>query len=91
MATLHTAVPTDADALLLVDIDLGILAAEDERFAEYEQQIRQEYRHVPELLFRDKRREILRTFLERPRLYCTSHFHERLDVQARVNLRRAVA
>lgn len=91
MATLHTAVPTDADALLLVDIDLGILAAGDKRFAEYEQQIRQEYRHVPGLLFQYKRREILRTFLDRPRLYSTSHFHDRLEDQARANLRRAIA
>lgn len=90
MVTLHTAVPTDADALLLVDIDLSILGAGEKRFAEYEQQIRQEYRHVPGLLFQYKRREILRSFLDRPCIYGTAHFHQQLEERARDNLRRAI-
>ena len=91
MATQHTAVPTHADALLLVDIDLGILGLGKERFAEYERQIRQEYRHVPGLLFQYKRRKILRGFLDRPFIYGTALFHQRLEERARDNLRRAIA
>ena len=40
MATTHDAQLKDADACLLVDIDLSILGAEPARFDEYEQQIR---------------------------------------------------
>lgn len=91
MATRHTAVPIGADEQLLVDIDLAILGAGEERFAQYEQQIRREYAHVPGFIFRPKRRAILRTFVERARIYSTGFFHERLEQAARRNLQRAIA
>ena len=88
MATRHTAVPSGQDDRLLVDIDLSILGAERARFDEYEQQIRREYAYVPGFLFRRKRREILTGFLDRPAIYSTPHFHDRLEARARDNLRR---
>ena len=91
MATRHTAVPTGRDEQLLVDIDLSILGAQRARFDEYEQQIRKEYAYVPGFLFRRKRREILKGFLDRPAIYSTPHFHDRLEARARDNLRRATA
>jgi predicted metal-dependent HD superfamily phosphohydrolase len=91
MATLHTAMPVLADEQLLVDIDLSILGAEAERFAEYERQIRQEYSFVPKWLFRRKRRAILQGFLDRPAIYGTAHFRAKLEQRARENLRQAIA
>ena len=91
MATRHDHVPVPADACLLVDIDLAILGAPRERFDEYERQIRAEYAHVPEPIFREKRGEVLRAFLERPAIYATPALHDRLEAAARVNLARAVA
>jgi predicted metal-dependent HD superfamily phosphohydrolase len=88
MATRHDAVPVDADAQLLVDIDLSILGAERERFDEYERQIRAEYAFVPALIFNAKRRQILRSFLDRPRIYSTPAFSV-LEATARANLARA--
>ena len=88
MATRHTAVPSAQDERLLVDIDLSILGAERARFDECEQQIRREYAYVPGFLFRRKRREILKGFLDRPAIYSTPHFHDRLEARARDNLRR---
>ena len=88
MATRHTAVPSGRDEQLLVDIDLSILGAERARFDEYEQQIRKEYAYVPGFLFRRKRREILKGFLDRPAIYSTPHFHAALEARARDNLRR---
>lgn len=90
MATCHAALPASDDARLLVDIDLSILGADQERFDEYEVQVRQEYAWVPGLLFRRKRREILQGFLARPRLYETDWFEQRLEAQARSNLQRSV-
>jgi predicted metal-dependent HD superfamily phosphohydrolase len=90
MVTRHTGVPTRADEQLLVDIDLSILGANEQRFAEYERQIREEYSFVPGWLFKRKRRAILRSFLDRPRIYGTQHFHDALDAAARANLRRAI-
>jgi predicted metal-dependent HD superfamily phosphohydrolase len=86
MATRHTAVPSGRDEQLLVDIDLSILGAERGRFDEYEQQIRKEYAYVPGFLFRRKRREILKGFLDRPAIYSTPYFHDALEARARENL-----
>ncbi len=91
MATRHTAVPSGRDEQLLVDIDLSILGAERDRFDEYEQQIRQEYAYVPGFLFRRKRREILKGFLDRPAIYSTPYFHDALEARARDNLHRVTA
>ncbi len=91
MATRHTSVPSAGDAQLLVDIDLSILGADAQRFAQYEQQIRAEYAFVPEVLFRTKRKEVLQSFAERPRIYGTEYFHAALEARARANLARAVA
>jgi predicted metal-dependent HD superfamily phosphohydrolase len=75
---------------LLVDIDLAILAADAPRFAEYEQQIRAEYRWVPSLIYRAKRRAVLQSFMERDVIYSTPVFRERLEAAARRNLKQAL-
>ena len=90
MATRHDGTPVDADAQLLVDIDLAILGAAPERFDEYEGQVREEYGWVPGFLFRSTRRRILDGFLARPRIYATDHLHERREESARANLRRSI-
>lgn len=90
MATCHGEMPVLPDARLLVDIDLAILGAAPARFEEYERQIRAEYGFVPEALFRVKRAEILRGFLDRPALFSTPGCAARFDAPARVNLARAL-
>jgi predicted metal-dependent HD superfamily phosphohydrolase len=90
MATKHDAQPADADAQLLVDIDLSILGAPPERFADYERQIRAEYAHVPPEVFEPRRRSILGRFLARDPLYQTPGVRSRCEAQARVNLRGAI-
>lgn len=91
MATCHDATPEDADAQLLVDVDLSILGAEPARFDEFDEQIRAEYAHVPDEAYRQGRSRVLISFLARPRLYSTEHFHEALERRAKDNLRRALA
>ncbi|MGA4323291.1 N-methyl-D-aspartate receptor NMDAR2C subunit [Ectopseudomonas hydrolytica] len=86
LATKHDATPIRPDEQLLVDIDLAILGARPQRFAEYDQQVRAEYSWVPGLLYRMKRRSVLKSFLARPSIYSTSYFRERNESQARVNL-----
>jgi predicted metal-dependent HD superfamily phosphohydrolase len=90
LATRHQASPVGKDACLLVDIDLAILGADAQRFAEYEQQIRREYSFVPGFLFRHKRRSILRGFLDRTQIYQTPALHQQLEQQARANLALAL-
>ncbi|MBL0727098.1 N-methyl-D-aspartate receptor NMDAR2C subunit [Piscinibacter sp. HJYY11] len=90
MATEHHAVPATRDAQVLVDVDLSILGADAARFDEYEQQVRDEYRHVPALLFRTRRRAVLQAFLARPRIYNTEAYVDRLEARARANLGRSI-
>lgn len=90
MVTKHTGAPTLTEEQLLVDVDLSILGASQERFAEYEHQIREEYAFVPEVIFKEKRRDILKSFLDRSRLYGTAYFHDKLEMRARANLRAAI-
>lgn len=89
--TRHDALPEGADARLLVDVDLSILGAPEARFAEYERQVREEYRWVPDAAFRQGRARILTSFLERPSIYGTSWFAGRLEGPARANLQRSLA
>ena len=90
LCTRHEAPPATPDECLLADIDLAILGADPERFSEYERQIRREYADVPEALFRDKRREILSGFLERPAIYRTAALRDRFEAAARRNLQAAL-
>ena len=76
----------DADLKWVLDIDLGILSADAERFQEYERQIRMEYRHVPLLIYRCKRRQVLRDFAQAPHLYHTDSFRNQLERAAKANL-----
>ncbi len=76
----------DADLKWVLDIDLGILSADAERFQEYERQIRMEYRHVPLLIYRCKRRQILRDFAQTEYLYHTDYFRQQLEKVAKANL-----
>lgn len=91
LATAHRAPPEPGDAALLVDIDLAILGAPPERFAEYERQIRREYRRVPDRAFRAARARVLGGFRDRARIYATPRFASWLEAAARRNLDAAVA
>lgn len=90
LCTRHAAEPPPGDAQVQVDVDLSILAAGPARFAEYEAQIRREYAWVPEPVFVHERRKVLQGFLDRPRIYATACFHERLEPAARANLAAAL-
>lgn len=90
LATQHRAGALATDAAWIADIDLAILGSEPVRFAVYEAAIRREYAWVPAGIFREKRAEILRDFLNRPALYATPHFQEKYEAQARTNLAWAI-
>ena len=80
----------DADARLIVDVDLSILGQPAEVFDAYDRAIRLEYAHVPDEPFASGRAEVLSLFLDRPAIYATQHFRDRYERAARENLRRAV-
>jgi len=91
MATRHDAVPEGRDAELLIDIDLSILGAEQQRFDEYERQVHAEYAFVHEAVRLPRRRAILQRFLAREAIYTTPRMHALLELRARANLARSIA
>ncbi|MBL9145747.1 MAG: hypothetical protein JNM99_18860 [Verrucomicrobiaceae bacterium] len=81
----------EVDDGLLIDIDLAILGQSVERFDQYEEQIRFEYSWVPSEVYREKRAEVLRGFLNRDQIFVTDQMRERFEQPARANLARMVA
>jgi predicted metal-dependent HD superfamily phosphohydrolase len=90
LATKNHDASLHADAPLLVDVDLSILGKPPEQFWEYERHIRAEYAWVEKTVFAAKRVEILHRFLARQRIYQTELFFQRMEAQARANLRASV-
>ena len=86
MATKHKALPQGRNATLLVDIDLGILGAEEHKYRRYARAIRSEYSWVPEDAYRNGRAKVLQTFLDRPFIYSTEPFRASYEARARCNL-----
>ncbi|MBO0357064.1 hypothetical protein J0X19_03825 [Hymenobacter sp. BT186] len=78
--------PNDTDLHLFLDADLGILGAPEAAYWEYARQVRQEYRLVPDILYRRGRRKVLEKLLHTPVLYQTETYRIRLDAAARRNL-----
>ncbi|ANC32580.1 hypothetical protein [Isoptericola dokdonensis] len=59
----------DFDSAVLNDADLGMLAAEPQRYKEYIAEIRAEYAHIPLSDYLDARIKVITKLLGRPRLY----------------------
>jgi predicted metal-dependent HD superfamily phosphohydrolase len=91
MATAHAAIAADPDAALLTDVDLSILGADRETYERFERNVRKEYWWVPGFKFRQTRAGILQSFLDRPAVFATRHFRDRLEEPARRNLALAIS
>jgi predicted metal-dependent HD superfamily phosphohydrolase len=88
LATQHDAEPKEHDARIVVDIDLSILGAPEDRYRQYESQIRHEYAWVEDAAFRQGRIAVLRHFFDRPQIYSTERFRAQLEKRARQNIER---
>jgi predicted metal-dependent HD superfamily phosphohydrolase len=77
---------TDSDLHFFLDADLQILGAPEADYWQYARQVRQEYRLVPDFMYRRGRRKVLEKLLNSAVLYQTPLFRDKLDTQARRNL-----
>ncbi|MFK7803098.1 MAG: N-methyl-D-aspartate receptor NMDAR2C subunit [Anaerolineae bacterium] len=89
--TQHRDISQSADGRLLVDIDLTILGADEDRFQRYEKEIRAEYSWVEEESYRAGRSAIMQGFLDREKIYQTGYFYEKYEATARKNLQGLIA
>ena len=79
------------DAALLVDIDLAILGASEEAFAEFERQVRDEYRAFDDRTYALGRARVLRRLASREPLFRTGFLAAELERRAQRNLAHAIA
>ena len=81
--TLETAT---GDTGLFLDADMAIVGAPIERYRAYAKEIRREYASIPAAAYRAGRGTFLEALAKKPRIYFTDEFHQRLNMQARLNL-----
>jgi len=73
-------------AKLFLDMDLAILGTSEEIYKEYGQAIRKEYAWASESAYREGRHRVLKSFIERDRIYITDEMQARYEGQARKNI-----
>jgi predicted metal-dependent HD superfamily phosphohydrolase len=86
----HQAGGLSLDARLFLDLDLAILGTKEAMYREYSRAIRREYSWVPEALYKEGRQTVLRSFLERQRIYFTDQMAAPYEAQARRNIAREI-
>ena len=80
----HTSLTPDQG--FMIDFDLAILGQKNDIYNIYSQQIRKEYKIVPELIYNKGRKQVLTHFLEKESIFQTSIFKSKYEIQARINL-----
>lgn len=78
--------PPDRDTAALVDADLAILGAAEDRYRRYAADIRREYGFLPDAEYRAGRAAVLKRFLARPRLFTNQMLFEEGEGRAKANL-----
>lgn len=86
----HAVPPADPLGALVCDVDLSILGRPSAEFEEYERRIREEYRQVPDSLWRSGRARVVASFLSRDPLFGTDHFRRHYETSARRNLQSSL-
>lgn len=81
----------DRNGALLCDADLAVLASDEDGYVAYATAVRAEYAHVDDEAWRAGRRAVLRSFLDRPRIFRTTVGRERWESRARINISSELA
>lgn len=86
MTERHRPAEDDPAGGVLCDADLGILAADPQRYADYTSAVRREYAHVPDRAFAEGRSAILRDLVAKATIFHTAYAREHWEVRARANV-----
>lgn len=76
------------DTQFLIDFDLAVLGQSEEIYQKYTQSIRNEYKLVPEFMYKKGRVKVLQHFIDKPFIYKTSIFIDTYEKQAKKNLEK---
>jgi predicted metal-dependent HD superfamily phosphohydrolase len=91
MTVHHRPADDDPAGCALSDADLGILAADPGRYAEYVAGVRADFAHVAEADFRAGRLAVLQDLAAKPSLFHSTRARELWEARARANLDREIA
>ncbi len=69
-----------------LDLDMAILGYPTAAYKEYAENIRKEFSHLPNFLFRIARKKFLKELLNRSQIFSTSHFIHKYEIQAQINV-----
>ena len=86
LATKEHLYSSSSDTNYFTDADLAILGQDLETYKNYARNVRKEYSIFPDLIYNPGRKKVLRSFLERDRIYKTPHFFDKFELQAKYNL-----
>lgn len=86
----HQPLIDSIDNLIFLDTDLSILGISPDNYWKYVRAIRQEYNWLSDRDYQKGRKQVLTNFLIRERIYYTNYFYQRLEVQARDNLKAEI-
>ena len=78
------------DAKLFLDMDLAILGTSEEVYKEYSKAIREEYSWASESMYRNGRKKILKSFIQREKIYLTDEMEVRYEIKARENINNEI-
>jgi predicted metal-dependent HD superfamily phosphohydrolase len=74
-----------------LDIDMAILASEEDKYDQYATNVRKEYGHYSDPVYRAGRKKVLEQFLERDRIYLSPIFEgNAMEEKARRNMKREI-
>jgi predicted metal-dependent HD superfamily phosphohydrolase len=86
----HQIDPNDADRCIFLDADLAILGTSPTQYQDYARSIRQEYAWVSDADYKTGRTKVLKSFLNRDRLYYTNVLFAELESIARTNMKQEI-
>ena len=86
LATKNHRTSEDTDTNYFLDADLSILGYPEDKYQEYVEKIRKEYRMIPKGIFRKGRLKVIKKFLSMERIFKTEHFCDKYEEKARANL-----
>ena len=85
LATKSHLVSNSQDTNLLTDADLSVLGQPSDVYEQYCNQIRKEYSIYPGIVYKPGRKKVLIPFLNMEKIFKTSFFYNKYELQARAN------
>lgn len=82
----HQGEADDSVLCAVLDADMSILGSEPLAYQQYAENVRNEFAHIPDFLYRQGRGRFLRAVLNRFQIFRLPWFQQRLESQARKNI-----